>query len=195
MGQNQKTQEQIHQRPYNKIINLNMNMKYLRLQFLLTLLSILLFGCVGAATVTQDPFYQEGSEWDHLQFPLIKPYYAIYIAHSKFGWGIPLMADPPSEATYYYYQLHEVQKIAVENDVIMVYTPYEENVDKSQGQKVLYWFVFVPAKNIEMGFDKEAEFLTYLKQYNIQQPLWQKPGNLSQQFDETGCLKWIPNCK
>ena len=155
---------------------------------------MLLLGCDRIRSFQEDPFYTNGSEWDHLQFPLIKPYYAIYISDDT-GWGIPLMADPPSKALYYYYQLHKVEKIAVEKNVIMVYTPYKEGFDESKGHKILYWFVFVPDRNIEMGFDNETDFLNYVHQYNIQQPVWQKPDMLSQKFDRTGCLDWIPDCK
>ena len=60
--------------------------------------------------------------------------------------------DPFDKDIYYYITLLDVQKIAVEHDVIMVYTQYEKPVDEDQGEKVLYWLAIVPDKNIEVGF-------------------------------------------
>lgn len=160
----------------------------------LILIAILLSNCSAQSDLQRDSFYSKGSGRDYLRFPLIKPYYAIYISNRD-GWGVPLKADPPSDALYYYYQLHGVEKIAVQDGVIMVYTPYKEDVDESVGQKILYWFVFIPDQNIEMGFENKVDFNSYIQQYNIQDPHWLKPDDILQQFESTTCLDWIPGCK
>jgi len=167
--------------------------KYIRVCFLITFMSSVLSGCKVVEYFQQDSFYRDGSEFDHLRFPLIKPYYAIHITDEA-GWQIPLEGVPSSRDFYYYLSLHDVQKIAVEKGVIMVYTPYKELVEESVGQKVLYWFVFVPGQNIEMGFDNEEDFLAYIQQYSIQQPSWRTPDDILKEYDETWCLDWIPTC-
>jgi hypothetical protein len=154
---------------------------------------ILMPSCKTVEYLKQDPFYRNGSEWDHLRFPLIKPYFAIYI-DDEYGWGIPLEGSPSNRDFYYYLQIHDVQKIAVEKGVIMVYTPYKELVDARVGQKILYWFVFIPDQNIEQGFEKEQDFLVYIQQIGIQQPAWRTPDDILEEYDETRCLDWIPSC-
>ena len=158
--------------------------------FFLTLLS----SCKTVEYFQQGSFYRNGSEWDHLRFPLLKPYFAIYI-DDEYGWGIPLEGSPSNRDFYYYIQLHDVQKIAVENGVVMVYTPYKELVDEIVGQKVLYWFAFVPDQKIEKGFENEDDFLAYIQQYGIRQPSWRNPDDILKEYDDTWCLDWIPTCK
>lgn len=162
--------------------------------YLMIFLSVILTGCNVITYFQQDPFYREGSEYDSLRFPLIKPYYAIYL-NDEYGWDIPLETDPASRDFYYYLTLHDVRKIAIEQGVIMIYTPFEEHVAESVGQKVLYWFVFVPGQQIEMGFDNEADFLTYTQQFGIGEPSWREPIDILQEYDQTWCLDWIPACK
>jgi len=156
-------------------------------------ISLFLTNCGKKQSSEGDPFYLNGSEWEHLRFPLIKPYYAIYIADT-YGWQIPLEGSPDSRDFYYYLTIQDVQKIAVENGVIMVYTSHQENVDESVGQKVLYWFVFIPEEKIEMGFDTENSFQNYINQYGISNPSWKEPNSILNEYEENFCLDWIPNC-
>ena len=76
----------------------------------------------------------------------------------------------------------------------MVYTSHQENVDESVGQKVLYWFVFIPEEKIEMGFDTENSFQNYINQYGISNPSWKEPNSILNEYEENFCLDWIPNC-
>jgi hypothetical protein len=170
-----------------------MNVKHFRLYFLSALLFTLLSGCNITGNFQRDPFYEAGSEWDHQRFPLIKPYYAIYKS-DEYGWQIPLPVEIPSNDLYYYITLQDIRKIAIENGVIMVYTPYKEAVEESVGQKILYWFVFVPAQKIEIGFDKESDFLNYIQQYGVKNPPWREPDTILKEYDQTQCLDWIPDC-
>lgn len=163
----------------------------------IVLLSMLLcFAEIGLSTIRsigRDSFYNDSGGWYYPRFPLIKPYYVDYL-NDEYGWTMPLLADPPSKSTYDYLNIHKIQKIAVESGVIMVYAPYIENVDQSQGQKILHWFVIIPSQNIEEGFENETSFLNYISSFGIQQPQWHTPDEIVQQYS-TGCLDWIPNCK
>jgi hypothetical protein len=60
---------------------------------LLVLLSaiLLIVGCCISTFFTKESFYQQGSEWDSLRFPLIEPYYAISMGdQEESGWSISL---------------------------------------------------------------------------------------------------------
>ncbi|MGA7194574.1 MAG: hypothetical protein WBW94_13180 [Anaerolineales bacterium] len=125
---------------------------------------------------------------------MIKPYYLQYTGN-EYGWQMPMEANPPNPDTVDYMNVQQVEKFAVENSVIMLYTRYKEPNRANFGEKDLYWFVIAPTKNIEEGFDKEADFLNYLQLYRIQQPSWINPDEAMAQFGNTGCLTWIPYCK
>ncbi|MBI1793416.1 MAG: hypothetical protein HYR70_04410 [Chloroflexi bacterium] len=155
---------------------------------------IILVSCSLSFGPQKDPFYTDVGTLDSARFPLIKPYYVIYI-DKEYSWQMPLLANPPSKDIYYYYNLHDIRKIAVENGIIMIYTPFTEDVDQSIGQKVLHWFIIIPDKNVETGLDTEQAFLDYIKQLGVQQPPWVEPSEIYQQFFKTGCLDWIPDCK
>lgn len=161
---------------------------------MIVLFSLLISSCQVWSNNHDDPFYRWGSEWGYLRFPLIRPYCAIY-SNDEFGWQIPLETDPSLREFYYYFSLNDVHKIAVEKGVIMVYTPFKQPVEESIGEKVLYWFVFVPDQKIEKGFDNEPDFLGYIKQFGIGDPAWRAPDDILREYDETGCLDRIPNCK
>jgi hypothetical protein len=135
-----------------------------------------------------------------MRIPLTKPYEILKIDYKKpgwwsLGWSINLHVSPSEKEVYYYQAIHDIRKFAIEDGVIMAYTTYPQEVDLDVGQKVLYWFVIVPDQKIETGFDTEDEFLSYIQTYGIQQPDWIEPDRAYEQFYETGCLDWIPDCK
>ena len=141
-----------------------------------------------------DPFYSSNGEWDGTtRFPLIKPYETTYFERENY-WGMGLHVSPLNKEMYWYIGLHNVQKIAVVNDVILVYTPYKPDVSEELGEKALYWFVLIPSKDIEMGFDNEDGFLKYIQEYGINYVVWESPDTLYHRFLDTGCLEWIPGC-
>ena len=147
----------------------------------------------------KDSFYSDLGG-DAMRIPLIKPYEMLKLnqqleINRKLGWGIQLHLSPSEKELYYYNAIYDIQKIAIENGIIMVYSIYPQEVDADAGQKVLYWFVIIPDKKIETGFDTEAEFLSYLQSHGIEQPQWLRPDKAYEQFYETGCLNWIPDCK
>jgi hypothetical protein len=155
-----------------------------------------LFLLVSACSIVRlpgnDPFYSSSGDWDSIRVPLIKPYEAISIGS---GWNIQLHISPFDKEIYWYINLSKVEKIAVENNVIMVYTRHKQDVVEEAGQKVLYWFVIIPAEKIETGFDNEDDFLRYVREFNINNVSWESPDDLHQMFLHSGCLEWIPGCQ
>lgn len=160
----------------------------------LVLGAISLSVCLASACSVQKSFYQQGSGLDYLRFPLLEPYYAIYVTN-EYGWSIPLHGKPTTRNFLYYLNIQDVRKIAVENGVIMIYTPYTKQIDLGDGQKrELHWFILVPDQ-IELGFGKEEDFKNKIQQYDINEPAWQDPKTILLKFDQTGCLDWIPDCQ
>jgi hypothetical protein len=156
---------------------------------------LLIIACSTTSTrhYSDDPFYSSVGDWDSTRFPLIKPYEAA----SPDGniWGVSLHTLPSAKGIYWYHDIREPQKIAVVNGVILVYTQYKPDEDEMMGQKALYWFVIIPAKKIETGFDNEDDFLKYIQGYGVKEPAWETPDVIFQRFQETGCLDWIPDCR
>ncbi len=155
-------------------------------------LFILVSACSIFRLPSSDPFYSSSGDWDSIRVPLIKPYEAISIGS---GWNIQLHISPLDKEIYWYINLSKVEKIVVENNVIMVYTRYKQDVVEEAGQKELYWFVIIPDEKIETGFDNEADFLRYVREFNINNVSWESPDDLHQRFLHSGCLEWIPGCQ
>jgi hypothetical protein len=167
-------------------------MKNIRLYLLL--IAVLLWLCFSSACSTEKSFYQRGSGFDYLRFPLLEPYYVMYMTE-ELGWGIALHGEPSTRNFLHYLYLQDVSKIAVENGVIMAYTPYTKQIALDNGQKSeLHWFILIPDQ-IELGFETEEDFRNKLVQYDIHEPAWQDPKSILQQFDRTRCLDWIPECQ
>lgn len=167
-------------------------MKKLSIPCVYISLFILVSACSIVRLPGSDPFYSSSGDWDSIRIPLIKPYEAISIGS---GWNIQLHVSPLDKEIYWYINLSNVENIAVENNVIMVYTRYRQDVVEEAGQKVLYWFVIIPDKRIETGFDNEDDFLRYIQKYGVSEVAWESPDTLYQRFLHTGCLKWIPGCQ
>ena len=65
----------------------------------------------------------------YVRFPLLEPYYAFYgTSDNKIGWQIDLYEKAPQINFRYYDAIIDVRKIAVENGVIMVYTPFSKPI-------------------------------------------------------------------
>jgi len=155
-----------------------------------------LFALLAACNIfrlpSSDPFYSSSGDWDSIRFPLIKPYEVVNIGY---GWSIQLHISPLAKEINWYISLNDVEKISVKNSVIMIYTPYKKDVIEEMGEKVLNWFVIIPDKEIETGFDNEDDFLRYIQEYGVNEVAWESPDTLYQRFLHTGCLEWIPGCQ
>jgi hypothetical protein len=146
------------------------------------------------ACSSRDSFYEKGSGWDHLRFPLLKPYYAIYIS-DEYEWEISLQDGILGRNFKYFSAILNAKKIAVDKGIIMVFTSYSKPIYVSPEQeKELHWFILIPDQT-ELGFETEEEFTTQIKKYDISQPSWQEPESILKTYDQTRCLDWIPGCK
>lgn len=153
--------------------------------------SFILFSCSS-----RDSFYETGSGWDYVRFPLIKPYFAISSTDSNAKWVIPLQNELPLSKVPFLFDIVDVEKIDVVDNVIMVYTPdstkYGYNEDDEQ---TLHWYILMPDEQMEIAFENENDFLEYLREKKLDEPEWMEPLVILQTYDQTGCLDWIPDCK
>ena len=159
-----------------------------------------LLGLVLSACGYSDPFYGQGSGLNFARFPLIKPYYAMSIINKPDAkWIIPLETEPPLKELTYLPEISGVQKIAVFENVIMVYAPDNYGYSLSKGKKdenIFDWFILIPDEHLEIGFTTEAEFLDYIHWNKLGEPKWLEPVVILQKYDRIGgCLDWIPDCK
>jgi hypothetical protein len=174
----------------------HMNNKHTWFNVLTIFITVILSGCTPPSSNNKDPFYRSIGDYDFNRLPLIEPYDAITLtgASKKSAWQIDLHPSTASTKTYYS-EISDVRKLSVNKGVIMAYTPYFKQYLKDQGLKNLYWFVIVPSKKVEIGFDNETDFHKYIQSIGIEEPVWIEPDPAFRQFEKTGCLDWIPDCK
>ena len=160
------------------------------------LILLLLSSCNFFFRVHDDDFYNDTGSWDSGRLPLLKPYYLIFISQD-YGWQMPVKGNfPLDQYDYNLGDLLDIKKVAVENNVVMVYTPYMRDLDKSLDRKMLHWFVMIPDKgNFEIGFENEIEFVDYIENLGVRDMMWVEPSVAYQQFSSTGCFDWIPDCE
>ncbi len=151
-----------------------------------------------------DPFYDlNGSDYPRGHIPLIKP---VEVTRDIFSssWNLDLLNSvhidlPKSQEqevvdVYIYSRIDELGKFAVEDGVIMAYSPHiDQQADPYIQNNFYYWFVMVPSENITKGFHTEEEFRQYIQTLGIQDPDWQTPDDVYDRFlNSGGCLEWIP---
>lgn len=177
--------------------------------YLILLLSLIsMTGCASPAQPTvvpvqhSDPFYNiNQNDYPLLRLPLIKPIEAKQ-EDGRTPWRVFLTYGPtvrlPSrqKISYYAYNIEELEKFDVRNGVIMGYSAYvDTKADAYIQDNYYHWFVTIPEKEIGEGFHTEDEFNQYIKTLGIQDPDWQTPDEAYEQYKQTGCLEWIPDCK
>lgn len=170
-------------------------MKSFRLVTYIIILFTITFGCslLSPRSRNSDPFYRGTGDWESLRFPLIKPYEVVK-SSEELGWRVKLELSPSKENTSYF-SIKGIKKIAVDNGIIMIYSPYKDDTALSLGEKLLYWFVLIPDKSIEVGYENEGDFLEYIQDNGVKNPSWLDPNDIFKRYEKTGCLDWIPGCE
>jgi len=125
------------------------------------------------------------------RLPLLDPYFALLPDDSKNKeWRLTLEQDHDSQEDplYNYVRIIKIKQLSIEKGVLMINsTFFSKNMS-------LAWFVLIPSQKIETGFESEEEFRQYIAGYGIQDPRWMTPQAAYEQFKETSCLYWIPDC-
>lgn len=155
--------------------------------------------CAPPVQQHTDTFYKiNHNDYPLLHLPLIKPIEAKR-RDGRTPWRVflpyGLWISVPNSQEEYGYNIEELEKFAIKNDVIMAYSAYVDREAIAYIQDSYYhWFVLIPDKKIAEGFHTEDEFLQYIQALGIQDPDWQTPDEAYDTFAETGCLEWIPDC-
>ena len=157
---------------------------------------VVFFSFLLSSCSSPDPFYETGSGWDYLRFPLLKPYYAMSLANDELIWVIPLEHELPLRKESFLIQISDVRKIAVADNAVMAYSPVNTKIASDNvEEKIFHWFILIPDESLEIGFKNEDDFLSYIRQNNMNEPQWLEPIEILQKFDKTRCLDWIPECQ
>jgi len=154
-----------------------------------------------------DPFYNfNDSDFLRNHLPLINPIEATR-ERSDAPWSLSLLDNisielPKSQEQevlriYSYFYVEELEKFAVEDGVVLAYSPYIDKQAEPYIQDNYYhWFVMVISDDVTAGFHTEDEFRQYIQTISIQEPNWQNPDEAFVNYvDSGGCLDWIPDCK
>lgn len=141
--------------------------------------------------MNKDPFYTENSGYDYIRLPLVKPYELISLDKGNI-WG--LEGQPKPKLIKEDNTAFGIKKIEVKSGIILCYCEGHTMVGGEKFDRA--WYVFIPEQNINKGFATEQEFITYLQTKGIQkEPIeWDTPEKLFEQFSNTHCLPWIPDC-
>jgi hypothetical protein len=73
-------------------------------------------------------FYKNSGSWDADYLPLIEPYRAARFSDDPTSWSVDLVVGLSETKGLYYFQITDIEKIAVENKIIMIYTPYSRSL-------------------------------------------------------------------
>jgi hypothetical protein len=167
-------------------------MKLLKLSYLSVAL-LIITGCIFSSRFqSSNPFYVSDGDWDFLRMPLIEPY-EIIKGSEDLGWSMKLFIAPTEQN--YYRSVKRIERIAIEENAILIHSSYIESSAEVLGKEILFWYVIIPDEKIEKGFKEEYEFQRYTQELGIINPKWIDPLTAFQQFEKTGCLDWIPDCK
>jgi hypothetical protein len=129
-------------------------------------------------------FFESTGGWDYRRIPLIEPYEAVNIV--KETWGIGLETD----SIRYQPSVSDITKLDVVNSKFIL--TYSLNT-ALEGERVdELWFIIIPEENIERGFTKEEDFLTYLKDKGIDHPNLTDVSELYDELVNKGYLEWFP---
>lgn len=156
---------------------------------------MLVFISTTTGCTKTENFYSKGSGWDYLRFPILEPYYAIKVS-DDLGWSVPLFLPQEMQNFWYSIEIHQIDKMAVQNGIILLKSNYLKPIVIIPGEqeRELHWFIVIPGK-MEFGYETEQEFVDNYTELGIQNPNWTEPDLLLKQFDQYSCLDWYPNCE
>lgn len=105
----------------------------------------------------RDTFYTRRVGFDYIRIPLIKPYEAVLLNGQK-EWIMNLRNEGPTSSVI------NIKQIGVGNRVIVLHS---ENSNLNGTKVNEAWFVIIPTRHIEQGFETRAEFVKFLKEQGI----------------------------
>jgi hypothetical protein len=130
--------------------------------------------------VVDDFYTSTGSFGDYIRAPLIKPY-ELTKTHSGNDWKIKLYTYTIDLT------INNVREVNVIKDVIIIYSgeTYFRDLKKPQA-----WFIIIPAKQIEIGFDTKELFLSYLSKLDVKNEKFYDADEVYKKFHKNNKLDW-----
>jgi hypothetical protein len=133
----------------------------MRLSFFIVsgfLVILLFFDCKGIKKQRkmQDDFYtRSNASWDASRLPLVRPYELLRLNGSK-EWEMNLRKIPGS--------VSNIKEVSVFQNIIMIHSgeTYCNNAKVEEA-----WFVIIPEKDIEKGFEKKEGYDKYLSLLHV----------------------------
>ena len=140
----------------------------------------LLFGCKNAnKNKTEDKFYtNKSSSWDASRIPLIKPYEMIKLNGIN-EWDMNLVEVPGS--------VSNIKEINVIQNTIAIHAG-ETYCNNTKVQEA--WFVIIPEKHIEKGFEKKEDFDKYFSSLQINEPKLYNVDKISADYNKSRKIDW-----
>jgi hypothetical protein len=150
-----------------------MDIRTYKLAFSLIII-INLFSC-------RNDFSSRRGGFDYIRIPFIKPYEALCMNGSK-RWQMNLYNSALNSS------IVNIKDVYVENGTMILYS---ENtyLDGQQAKKA--WFIVIPGKQIERGFNNENDYIKYLKFIGIiKKPQLIDINKISDYFNDNYPMNW-----
>lgn len=144
-------------------------------------LMILLWGCNDNQNHNnmEDEFYsKKNSSWDASRIPLIKPYEMLELNGSD-EWIMNLVETPGS--------VSNIKEINVLQNVIFIHSG-ETYCNNKKVQEA--WFIIIPEKHIERGFEKKEDYDKYLSSLQLNEPKLYNVEKASEDFNKRKGIDW-----
>lgn len=129
----------------------------------------------------EDYFYLDDGGLGFKRVPLIKPYEAKNVMPDE--WRIELQTPQLLELS-----IHHVKEINVIDSLILVHAKGEVSLRGTRCQEA--WFILLPAANMEKGFLKKEEFLSFLSKRKIKLPGLYEINTVYDQFEKDKKIVW-----
>ena len=129
----------------------------------------------------KDIFYERSGGWDYARIPLKKPYELMKLKNRP-GWDMNLHAMTLQSS------ISNVTGVNIIEGLIVLHSSgntFLRGVEVPQA-----WFVIIPEKEIEKGFDKKEEFTSYLTSMSINRPEFHNPDSVYQSFIKKWPIDW-----
>lgn len=142
-------------------------------------------------------FFESTGGWDYRRIALIEPYQLVSIDKKTWSLSTTEKYNVTSTASVtgkykLFRTLNDAKKLkfdVVDKKFIVIYAS-KTWLGEEWASEV--WVVIIPAKNVEIAFINQVEFLTYLEQQGINQVNLTHPEVLYRELVKKGRLDWYP---
>lgn len=134
----------------------------------------------------RDSFYDRSGGWDYARIPLRKPYELMKLKNNSV-WSMNLHAMTLQSS------ISNITGVNVIDDVIIIHSSKNTFLRGSEVPEA--WFVIIPGRGVEMGFDKEEGFNTYMSSMNVKEVKLHDPDVVYESFKKKWPINWQADFK